>query len=66
MTWKLWTIDISGIWAQGALIEVAPDIVLFTYGARGPGAGGQPWNVRTQKMRVDAAAESLVWCGEGC
>jgi len=52
-----------GIWAQGALTEIAPDIVLYTYGARGPGAGGEPWNVRTQKMKVAAAAEKLIWCG---
>jgi hypothetical protein len=54
------TIDISGIWAQGTLFELEPDVLLFTYGGRGPGAGGEPWNARYQKMRVDTAAKRLV------
>ena len=54
------TIDVSGIWAQGTIYELEPDVVLYVYGGRGPGAGGKPWNLRTQKMRVDIARQRLV------
>ena len=59
MSWKMWTIDGSGIWAQGTLFELEPDVVLFTYGGRGPGAGGYPWNARYQKMKIDPVAQTL-------
>ena len=60
MTWTMTTIDVSGIWAQGTLFELSPDVLLFTYGGRGPGAGGTPWNARYQKMRIDTEAKRLV------
>ena len=53
MTWTMTTIDVSGIWAQGTLFELSPDVLLFTY-------GGTPWNARYQKMRVDTEAKRLV------
>ena len=60
MTWKGWTIDVSGIWAQGAMVELEPDVVLFTYGGRGPGAGAKPWSARYQKLRVDPLHKTLT------
>jgi hypothetical protein len=56
----MWTIDVSATWAQGTTIELEPDLVLFTYGERGPGRGAKPYNVRYQKLRVDPAAQSLT------
>jgi hypothetical protein len=61
MVWKLYTIDVSGSWAQGTLFEVEPDVVLYAYGGRGPGGSSYPWDAREQKMRVDFASRSLRW-----
>ena len=33
MTWKCYRIDTCG-WANGAMIEVEPDVVLFLYGGK--------------------------------
>ena len=60
MTWKMWTIDVSGMWAQGTMIELEPDLVMFTYGARGQGGGKPPWTLRHTKLRVDPVAQSLT------
>jgi len=47
MTWKCYRIDSSAIWANGAMYEVAPDVVLFIYG--GPDS---PREMRAQFIRV--------------
>ena len=46
MTWQCYRID-SAIWANGAMYEVAPDVVLFLYG--GP---VDPEELRAQLLRV--------------
>ncbi len=47
MTWQCYRIDNSAIWANGAMYEVAPDVVLFVYG--GPDS---PQEMRAQLLRV--------------
>ena len=47
MTWKCYMIDNSAVWANGAMCEVAPDVVLFIYG--GP---DNPRELRAQFLRV--------------
>ncbi len=46
MTWQCYQID-TGIWANGAMFEVEPDVVLFIYGAK-----NQPQELRRQLLRV--------------
>ena len=60
MTWRGWTIDVSGIWAQGTMVELEPDVVLYTYGGRGPGGGAKPWSARYQKLKVDPVGRTLT------
>ena len=60
MTWQGWTIDVSGIWAQGTMVELEPDVVLFTYGGRGPGAGAKPYSARYQKLKVNPLLQTLT------
>ncbi|MCK4322937.1 MAG: hypothetical protein KAW89_00305, partial [Armatimonadetes bacterium] len=49
MTWKCYRIDSSAGWANGAMYEVAPDVVLFIYG--GPDSPEQ-MQIRGQFLRV--------------
>ena len=60
MTWKLWTIDLSGGWAGGTFFETAPDELVHIYGGRGQGGGGPPWTARKFRMRVDSANQKLI------
>ena len=46
MTWQCYQVD-TGIWANGAMIEVEPDVVLFVYGGK-----NQPQQLRRQLLRV--------------
>ena len=46
MTWQLYQIDTS-IWANGALYEVEPEIVLYVYGG-----WNNPQQMRRQLIRV--------------
>ena len=59
MTWTGATVDVSSAWSQGAMVEVADDVVLYTYGGRGSGAGCKPYELRTQLLKVDRDAGVL-------
>ena len=48
MTWQCYQID-TGTWANGAMIEVEPDVVLFVYGGK-----NQPQQLRRLLLRVTA------------
>jgi hypothetical protein len=60
MTWKLWTVDLSGGWAGGTFFETAPDELVHIYGGRGQGGGGPPWTARKFRMRVGSANQKLI------
>lgn len=47
MTWKCYMIDASGGWANGAMYELEPDVVLFIYGG-----WNTPDQLRCQVLRV--------------
>jgi hypothetical protein len=49
MTWKFHVID-NAIWANGAMFEVEPDLVLFIYGGL-----NSPQQLRGQFLRVTEA-----------
>jgi len=46
MTWNFYQVD-TATWANGAMFEIEPDVVLFTYGGR-----GSPERLRYQIMRL--------------
>ena len=46
MTWQCYQID-TACWANGAMIEVEPDVVLYVYGAL-----NKPMSLRRQLMQV--------------
>ena len=48
MSWRLFTVDYSGTWANGAMHEVAPDRILFVYG----GSEETKGNLRVMNLRV--------------
>ena len=48
MTWQCYQVD-TGIWANGAMIEVEPDVALWAYGGN-----NQPEELRGQLFRVTA------------
>ena len=55
MTWQCYQVDTAG-WANGAMIEVEPDVVLFAYGGK-----NEPRTLRGQLMRItEDALEPLV------
>ena len=56
MSWKLFTVDYSGVWANGAMIEVAPDHVLFVYGGSDPKSG----SLRAMNLRVSMEDQLLM------
>jgi hypothetical protein len=56
MSWKLFTVDYSGVWANGAMIEVAPDRVLFVYGGSVPTVGV----LRVMNLRVSMEDQLLM------
>ena len=56
MSWKLFTVDYSGVWANGAMLEVAPDHVLFVYGGNEPAVGG----LRAMNLRVSMDEQLLL------
>jgi hypothetical protein len=60
MSWKLFTVDYSGVWANGAMIEVAPDRILFVYGGSDPAVGA----LRAMNLRV-SMDEQLLMNDEG-
>ena len=47
MTWKCYMIDNNAIWANEAMYEVAPDLVLFIYAG-----ANSPKDMRVQLLRV--------------
>ena len=59
MTWTGATVEVSSAWSQGSMVEVADDVILYTYGGRGSGAGCAPYELRTQLLRVDRDAGEL-------
>ena len=46
MTWQCYQID-TACWANGAMFEVEPDVVLYVYGAL-----NKPMSLRRQLMQV--------------
>lgn len=48
MSWSLFTVDYSGTWANGGMLEIAPDRVIFMYGGYGPDQG----DLRVMNLRV--------------
>ena len=51
-SWRLFIVDVSSAQAQGSLVEVEPDVVLWIYGSRASSAGTSPWELRSQRLRV--------------
>jgi hypothetical protein len=51
-SWHLFTVDLSSGEAQGSLVEVEPDVVLWIYGSRSSSTGAGPWELRSQRIRV--------------
>jgi hypothetical protein len=47
-SFSFFTVDTSSMWANGAMAEIAPDVVLFVYG--GPSA---PNELRSQRFKVE-------------
>ena len=56
MTWQFYQLDRT-MWANGAMYEVEPDVVLYVYGG-----GGEPQELRYQVIRVTPhGVEPVRW-----
>ena len=56
MSWRLFTVDYSGTWANGAMHEVAPDRILFVCG----GSEATKGNLRAMNLRVSVDPPMLL------
>lgn len=55
MSWEWYLIDTSGFAANGALVEVEPDVVMYIYGG-----SYSPVGYRTQLFKVDRVAQTAT------